>query len=279
MKSISVVLATLGEKNIFKIIESLNDSNLDIEIIIVIPKNNFYKIKDLKNNKNIIIIKTNYSSQTKQRLEGFKVSKKDFVLQLDSDVEITEFFLEEIINYINSKDDKCAVALHPIIIKKNHNIVSLIYRKILDFIFIYFIKREHNFNNWDSWFTKNLFQTNEGKVKLLNGVCILHYKKNLIFDDYYKYNQKAYGEDILHSCIMYKKNISFYMKRSKNINFSISEDYIFKNISEVNFYVRRMSLVYYQIFLITKGNYLIFYIWFFLWYINNYIRFFFKKLI
>ncbi len=279
MKSVSVVLATLGEKNIFKIIKILNESNVNIEIIIVIPSDNYYKVKDLEKIKNIIIIKTNYYSQTKQRLEGFKVSKNELVLQLDSDIQIKKIFLIEIIDYINSKDDKCAVALHPLIINKDYSIISFLYRKILDFIFIYFIKRELNFNNWDSWFTKNLFETNEGKVKLLNGGCILHYKKNLIYDDYYKYDHKAYGEDILHSCILNKKNISFYMKRTSSISFPISENYIFKNISELNFFVKRMSSVYYQILSITKGNYFIFHIWFFLWYVNNYIRFFFKKLI
>lgn len=273
---ISVVLATLGEKNIFEIVKILNQSDIEIEIIIIIPQRKYYKIKELKKNKNIIIIQTDFFSQPKQRIEGFKIAKYDFVLQLDSDVKINKFFLREILDFISLKNSNCAVSLHPII---EHKFKSSIYRNIINCFFYYFIKREKNFNNWDSWFTNNLFKINNGRVKLLTGACILHYKKNLILDDFYNYKYKAYGEDILHSCLLHNKKISFYFKRSKNIKFHLSGGYVFKNIIELNFFIKRMSVIYFKIFLLTNGNLFIFSTWFLFWYLNIYINYFLKKIL
>ena len=279
MKSVSVVLATLGEKNIFNIIEILEKSKITVEIIIIIPKKNCYKIQGIKRKKNIVIIKTDYFSQTKQRAEGFKISKYDLVLQLDTDVIINENFLNEIINFIDSKDNSSAVSIHPKNVTIKNSII-VTYIRILKNIFLtYFINREKNFKNWDSWFTNNYFVENNNNVKLLTGACIMHHKKNLIDYDFYRFDKKAYGEDILHSCLLYKKNIKFYIKNSENISFLLSGDYYFKTLKELNFFIKRMYFVYYRILTITDGNIFIFYFWFFLWFLNQYIRFTLNKIL
>ena len=43
------------------------------------------------------------------------------------------------------------------------------------------------------------------------GGCILHNKKNLILDNYYPYEGKAYSEDLIHSHLLRKSGLSLFV--------------------------------------------------------------------
>ena len=93
---ISVVIPTLGSKDLYNSIEKVNSGNtLPKEIIISIPKK--YKLnKKLKFN-NIKILRTNKSGQVSQRIEGFKIVKNKIIMQLDDDIFLKKKYYDKFI--------------------------------------------------------------------------------------------------------------------------------------------------------------------------------------
>ena len=84
---ISIVIATIGNRNLIPTINSLNNNTIrPDEIIICIPLNDENKLEKLKSFSNTKIVKSKYKGQVKQRIEGFKIVKNDIVLQLDDDI-------------------------------------------------------------------------------------------------------------------------------------------------------------------------------------------------
>ena len=53
--------------------------------------------------KNVKKISTKNKGQVFQRIEGFKLAKNDYVLQLDSDIRVSKFCLEHLYNRIKNK--------------------------------------------------------------------------------------------------------------------------------------------------------------------------------
>ena len=88
LNSLSVVIPTLGAKSLLTVIKLLNDGNeIPSEILVCIPEKYLNNIK-LSNFSNVKIIKTPFTGQVSQRIEGFKNAKEKFVLQLDDDCKI-----------------------------------------------------------------------------------------------------------------------------------------------------------------------------------------------
>ena len=60
---------------------------------------------------------------------------------------------------------------------------------------------------------------------------VIHYQKNLIFDDYFPFKGKAYSEDLIHSFLMQKKKLELYIC-NKSICFIDDEE----KLSKKSFY-------------------------------------------
>ena len=95
--NISIVIPTLGNKNLRLTLASIENSSIDVlEVIVVIPHNfNFDFDLSEFSRLNIVILITDIGGQVFQRSEGFKIAKGDFILQLDDDIEFNKFFIEE----------------------------------------------------------------------------------------------------------------------------------------------------------------------------------------
>ena len=87
---ISIVIPTLGELKIGKCIESiLSSTRWPREIIVVVPKENYYKLKIFLLNYSHLKIKVLLSTQKNQvyqRVLGFNNTRNKYVMQLDDDV-------------------------------------------------------------------------------------------------------------------------------------------------------------------------------------------------
>ena len=71
---ISIVINTIGENILNKVLESILKNSVSVkEIIISIPENKNLSIsKEFINENNIKIIKTKFNNQINQRIAGFK---------------------------------------------------------------------------------------------------------------------------------------------------------------------------------------------------------------
>ena len=212
---ISIVIPTLGRKHLILCLKKINEgSHLPKEVLIVIPKESINKKNNLKSifrKINIKVILSNKKNQVHQRILGFKKSKCKYVMQLDDDVWLSKKCLYRLYEFIKGQNN---VAVAP---KYSDKILlSNIYKKPNNFI----LKFYHwllNSNKGYAPGTISLSGYNYGEEsrnfgskshEWLAGGAVMHVKKNLILNNYYKFNfKRSLCEDILHSLLLREKGI------------------------------------------------------------------------
>jgi len=220
--SVTVVIPSLGGAHLSSTIETINDNLLvPKEIIICIPKELVSEVVGIKAD-NIKVLPTNVKGQVKQRIEGFKESDTNYVIQLDDDILLDKNCIYELVNSMNQMGDKCSIS--PALLSKKSQLS--VHKKKINFfirIFYWLINGQKGYLpgtvtkagtcigiDTDS-VEKELIET-----EWLSGGMIIHCKKNLILENYFPFDGKAYSEDLIHSFLMKKKNINLYVdKKSK----------------------------------------------------------------
>lgn len=273
---ISIVIPTLGHKHLIICINKIFEGDsLPKEVIIVMPAENYNKIRIIKNkfyNLNIKILISKKKNQVHQRILGFKNSKFNYVFQLDDDVMLNKNCLFELYQFIKGKNN---IAVAPRYADKIN--FSSIYKKPFNF----YLKFYH-------WLLNSKLGYEPGKIALcgynysdentivgfrehdwLSGGAIMHKKKNLILDNYYPYNfKRSVCEDVLHSLLLRKNNIKLikyfyakvYAKESSRINSEKNLILVLKNVFNEfrirNYIVRKFKfsktrmIIYYIIYLL-----------------------------
>ena len=207
-------MATLGGALIKKTLDSLNSGSLiPEEIIISIPRERVKSIPKT-NHKNLIINKCEFYGQVAQRIEGFKVARGKFVIQIDDDVLVDYNCLYRLFKTISTLKGSFAVA--PAMLS-NVTGQSIFKKNTEGFLrkFYYFL------NNGKYGYQPGKFylsgagdgvvttSLNDALIKTdwLSGGCIIHRKENLITENYFPFPGKAYCEDFMHSFLMTQKGI------------------------------------------------------------------------
>ena len=214
---LSVVIPTLGGSQLNETISSILQSTLvPDEILICLPKFNELFLEEKLINK-VQIIRTDEKAQVLQRSIGFCSARGDFVLQLDDDVILEKDCILTMWQFLNTNKESASVA--PVFHNKS--------------------TKAANYYNHDSFFRKALYWLLNGdsgfqagkislsgmafifdfqdkknsinKVDWLPGGCVLHKKESLILENYYPFNGKAYGEDLIHSFILRKNLVNLYV--------------------------------------------------------------------
>tara|TARA_B110000027_G_scaffold131124_1_gene154912 strand:+ start:1481 stop:2341 length:861 start_codon:yes stop_codon:yes gene_type:complete len=221
--NISVVIPSIGTRDLTQTIKFLNSSSIKIdEIIISVP--NDIEIELFQKFSNIIIHKSKYKGQVAQRIEGFKIAKNKFIVQMDDDIILEKNCLEIMRNFIKN-NHQIAISAH------FHNIISKksIYSKV----------DNRSFSNFFSLSELNYFynKIKMGNKSYLNGDisisgfetypnfqnhkepfvsgcipggCVMHLRKNLILSNFFPFQGKAYCEDLFHSIALKQNNIKLY---------------------------------------------------------------------
>ena len=263
--SLSVVIPTLGNDILFKTLESINNSSVrPDEIIICLPNDSAISIERFKIYQNIEVLKTKTKGQVAQRAEGFLRAKHEYILQTDDDIILENNCIKELI-HCSSKHDKIAVGPKIFDLNnryhsprlKSHN--SSLYE---NFIF-YLINGKSGYQAGKISSAGIAMGTPDDSkdynVDWLPGSCILHKKNNLIKYNYYPYLGKAYSEDILHSMILKKNNIFLVRSAKAKCNVDLNSGINMSSVFLEFYCVLRIGLY----ILKTKKNiyrYIIFYI-------------------
>ena len=263
--NVSVVIPTLGQKKLIKVVNYLNqDRNFKIsEIILSIPRNKYNHIKNItKNIDNVKIVCNAKKSQVLQRIKGFKEAKEKDVLHLDDDT----FISAKDINILKKKNfginKKISVAptfksiSHKYLHERKKNFLYDIQFYILILIFGS-IKKINDFGSFEnaliSFKGNKSYKSfsNAHKIEWTLGGCILHKKKNLILKNYYPFLGKSYFEDVLHSIelkakgvdIYLIKNVFAYCKREESIkNF----DDLINNFKAIKYFSNKINMSYFD---------------------------------
>jgi glycosyltransferase involved in cell wall biosynthesis len=214
---VSVVIPTLGGESLYETIDSLNNGSVaPAEILVCIPAGYAYKATELPSNVKVLICPI--KGQVAQRRYGFINAVSNYVMQLDDDIHLGIDCLKKLLEIISNCDDN--VAISPLLFnKKNKTIAYTSHKKLSLKNRIYY------------WLVNGSIGYQPGAVMLsgfalgpvveyvggsnancisvnwLPGGCVMHRKNNLVLDDYYPFQGKAYCEDIIHSYLMKKKTI------------------------------------------------------------------------
>jgi GT2 family glycosyltransferase len=207
----SLVIPTLyGTELEETLIQIHQGTYIPSEIIIVIPSEFQKNIDCLKKYSNIKILGVDFSGQVLQRIFGFKHASNDIVIQLDDDIFVDLICFENLIETLQNSDEKIAVA--PLLKwKKNKESCYIKYQYKKRHLFIHGEKL--NFpgkitkTGWNTGFFHSEKDERYIESEWLPGGCVAHSKKNLILENYYPFEGKAYFEDVFHSIYLNRKGV------------------------------------------------------------------------
>jgi glycosyltransferase involved in cell wall biosynthesis len=213
---ITVVIATLGGDSLKGAIEALNRGSIvPSDILVCIPVNEAHKVQYFSY-RNVKVLVTDCRGQVAQRAIGFRNASHDVVMQLDDDILVDEHCIEHLLKTLKIPGNKVAVAPSLMSLSTGESVYKQPERnKII--LKIYY------------WLMNGLAGYQPGKidksgsaigidpknannelfdVDWLAGACIMHYRENLVLDNFYPFEGKAYHEDVIHSYHLKSKGIS-----------------------------------------------------------------------
>jgi glycosyltransferase involved in cell wall biosynthesis len=229
LNKISVVIATLGDGKLLEVINSLNKNEIKpLEILICIPKEYSSKIDNLyiPNVKKII---TNKGGQVFQRSVGFTNAIGEFVLQIDDDILID---FQNILMMANQllklgKGNCIGPQYYDLNSAKYCYLIPKGVGKLESYLIDYFlggakwgISRMGTISKSGVSYGIDInFMKNEiVETEWLAGGCVLHYKHDIITEDFYPFTGKAYCEDIIHSILLKRNGIKLWVTKSAICN-------------------------------------------------------------
>jgi hypothetical protein len=257
---ITVIIPTLGNRNITKLLTDLTNSVFIKEIIISKPrtKNKNFLLK----NKKIKIIYSDIKNQVYQRVTPIRLISNKFLLYLDDDVLLNKNFVNNL--YKDAVKSGSRFVLSPCYYdnnkKKIHNLDGNFYfnlKKILHF-FLFGVpfgkKRMGFFSKAGSCYGVDPDYMNKEfyKAQWFPGGCFLLPYRMMERNFYFNIRQKSFGEDLLLSHILKKKcsiivskKLSIYTEKPQTLNtkkqihqYLNAHKYLCKKINLNNFYTK-----------------------------------------
>ena len=226
---ISIVINTIGENILNKVLESIVNSSVSVkEIIISIPENKDFNIsQEFINEYNIKVIKTKFNNQINQRIAGFKIASSQYIMQLDSDVILDKFCIENLHTSLLNITENASVGAFIMNVSEDkktikHGFLNIFVKSMRNII----LNNKIDIDNWSITkagtgfgFEKNKISDSLTIVDWLSGGCIMHKKHNLILNNYLPYDGKSYCEDLIHSFLLNKKGVKLYLNnRAKSLH-------------------------------------------------------------
>jgi glycosyltransferase involved in cell wall biosynthesis len=220
MDEISVVIPTLGGEQLFETISSLNSGSLvPLRIMVCIPEHSELQASFLDQD-NVEIIRTRVRGQVAQRAVGLGMAKTEFVVQLDDDIRVEHDCLAQLV--------KSSKRLGPSSVVSPAFIIPLSGESLYRIDFTSFFKKcyFHFLNGKDGYRPGTItragttlgidcskIESTECESEWLPGGCVLHYLTNVITDNYYPFDGKAFSEDLYFSRLAAMKGLKLYISR------------------------------------------------------------------
>ncbi|GAB2182019.1 hypothetical protein DLREEDagrD3_22420 [Denitratisoma sp. agr-D3] len=214
--AISVVIATLGGPTLADTLQMLNQGSVEpAEILVCIPQREAQRVQGL-DFANLRVLVTECRGQVAQRIQGFRAAASPLVLQLDDDMLPAPDCLQRLCQTLLAHGSSCAVA--PAMVDRTTGISA--YRKPVTepwVLRIYYwlmngsqgyvpgyVDRAGNAVGVDA---DAVGHQKVVHAEWLAGGCVLHYKSNLLLENYFPFPGKAYGEDVIHSHLLRSRGI------------------------------------------------------------------------
>lgn len=216
--TVSVVMATLGGAQISRTIATINaGSFVPGEILVCIPDQYFENVKNI-DAPNIRVICTKFMGQVAQRAEGFKQAREPLVMQIDDDIDLNVDALELMVEalcllgrgnvvgpvFLNKST---GMPLSPFSVGVKGQLINIYYYLFGALPFGKARMGRLSSICVSSSIDPNYCSDSIVKTQWLAGGCVLGYREDLIFDNFFPFSGKAYAEDGLHSYLRSNRGI------------------------------------------------------------------------
>jgi len=217
--SCSVVIPTLGGATLKNTISLLNEGSIvPSEILVCIPQEQAFKKDDFEFS-NVKIIKTERRGQVAQRIEGFKNASCPYVMQLDDDINVDVNCIKYLLDVIELRGPNVAVAPALIDMSTNESVYKKPAKPTCISTFYYWLMNGvsgYQPGKVDKTGTPVGFNTKSTNIELIEsewlaGGCVMHHRDNLILNNYFPFEGKAFGEDVIQSFRLTKKGIKLFI--------------------------------------------------------------------
>ena len=217
-KDLTIVIPSLGDDQLLKTIKIINQGSVvPKEIIVSLPLDKKNEMEHIQI-ENVKMIFSSKRGQVFQRSKGFKSVKTNLVMQLDDDIELDSFAIENMVELIISFGPGYVVgpSFYDIDTGKSlHEFergVKGFLKSVNAFVFssLWGENRVGKITNIGSVYgvDSSLFSNKEFlESSWLPGGCVLSHKSDLITEDFFPFSGKAYSEDVIHSLLRSSKNI------------------------------------------------------------------------
>jgi glycosyltransferase involved in cell wall biosynthesis len=207
----TVVMATLGGDTLKGTIEQLNlGSVVPEEILICIPEQEAPRVENLQFS-NVRVIITKCRGQVAQRAIGFQNVSHDVVMQLDDDIMVDENCVAHLLDTLIEYGPRIAVA--PALLDRSLGKFPKMNDSTLK-VFYFLVNGRNGYqmgtvSRAGAEFGYDQSQINEGvhDVEWVPGGCVIHLRENLVTENFFPFEGKAYCEDLLHSHHLRKKGV------------------------------------------------------------------------
>lgn len=207
---ITVVIATLGGDSLAATIRSLNSGSLvPAEILVCVPAENAPKVAHLHGGTTNIV-KTDFRGQVAQRGAGFQRASNALVMQLDDDLLLDKFCLERLAATLHLLGPKAAVAPALLDVQTGQSVYKKPAKHGIILALYYWLM-----NGPEGYQPGRIDRSGSSigvdpavspaplyDVEWLAGGCVLHYRQNLVMENFWPLPGKAYYEDVVHSSIL-----------------------------------------------------------------------------
>ena len=271
---ISVVIPTTGKRDLNLTLKSLYNSHISIDEIIIVTLDIKKLQKHLFEFQNLKLIKSKKKGQVKQRIEGFKLAKGDYVLQLDDDIildnKCIKLLYHELKNLPNASisPNVFDIKSKNSIFNKNHRLRQKVFN-LISGLKPYNKEGKITISGFESYPKINSNSDVLTETEWLIGGCVLHHRKNLILKNYYPFDGKAYSEDLFHSLELRKNNIKLFIHKEASIfleqneiktDWSTFKKELLDDLRVRKFFVSKYNLSFTRMYLIYFFRYINFFL-------------------
>lgn len=221
---ISVVIATLGGGVLRGTIETLNASSRPpSEILVCVPEPDAASV-DVGGSDNVRVVATSFRGQVGQRAAGFREARQEFVLQLDDDMQLAERDLDLLLSSLRSLGPGNAVG--PIYLDEaTGECIHRQYGGLRGFMQSvnatviagapWGVRRMGRVSPAGTNFGVDVTRCSDELMPTdwLPGGCVLHYRNELVTEDFYPFPGKAFCEDLMHSHLLQEKGVRLWVVR------------------------------------------------------------------
>jgi len=216
---LSVVIATLGGERLQLTIDSLNKGTIvPTEIIIAIPAGFEDGVADIKG-ANVVILVTKTKGQVSQRCEGFKIARGQFVLQSDDDIILENSCIEHLIKACTSLGVNSACSPSLYFLESGKSVYSKpVSGKLLSSFYYGILNGSKGYREGSITMAGTEIGVDSTKytdeiirTEWVPGGITLHHKENLILENFYPHEGKAFTEDLYHSIELRKRGINLFI--------------------------------------------------------------------